>query len=119
MTDTQNREREEGELERRFRELNTGLDSNLTEDDVDSILFFIRSIESAAYERGKKEAEERYLKNSKNEIAFIANLRVRCPECGEYCGTDMTYEDAYKANALWGRCFQCATGGMNLSSGRL
>lgn len=44
-----------------------------------------------------------------NSMSFIENLQHRCPQCGKETETPMTYGKSRDANALWGRCFECAT----------
>lgn len=73
--------------------------------DYQAIKGFIRKTRTEAYNKGREDMRT----IDRNSMAFIGHLQHRCPQCGEETLTSMSYLDSYEINALWGRCFKCAT----------
>ncbi len=54
----------------------------------------------------KAKAKDQEKKIFENGMASIKDLKHRCPQCGKEA--KMSYQEAYRLNALWGKCFECA-----------
>ena len=87
-----------------LREL--GLDENTIQHNVD----WLRTALTKAKEQGRVEEREKHERLCfENGMQFIGHLQHRCPQCGKESQTKMSWLESYKINALWGRCFECAS----------
>lgn len=63
------------------------------------------------------EERDKYWKTLMENVCAVGrNFPARCYECGEKHASGMSWEEAYKANALFGKCFKCLSKELNVSA---